>query len=156
MGVCRNATFEALLRTQVLCALEQHPSWLLGKQMCARGLQRRPPQAQQPSWAVGSDTMFTPDSSNVVHRVSLRLPFLPSSPAYKRQACLSRQRAAGAGLFEEAEQLGVIRELQEAREALHRRQREAIAELHAAAAAGDAAAFASALSSAWLVLSCPI
>lgn len=58
---------------------------------------------------------------------------------------------ADAGLFEEAEQLGLTAELQAAKEALQDRQHAVVAALEAAAARADAGAFASALSTAWLV-----
>ncbi|BDA46475.1 probable Internalin A at N-terminal half [Coccomyxa sp. Obi] len=56
-----------------------------------------------------------------------------------------------SGLFEEAEQLGLTAELQAAKEVLQHRQHAAVAALEAAATRADAAAFASALSTAWLV-----
>lgn len=55
------------------------------------------------------------------------------------------------GLFEEAEQLGLSQEVQAARQMLQQRQQAAVEALQVAATRADAAAFASALSIAWLV-----
>lgn len=59
------------------------------------------------------------------------------------------------GLFEEAEQLGLSQEVQAARQMLQQRQHAAVEALQVAAMRADAAAFASALSAAWLVLPSP-
>ncbi len=65
--------------------------------------------------------------------------------------CLHSADITVAGLFEEAEQLGLAQELQAAKQKLQQRQHAAVAALQAAAMRTDAAAFASALSTAWLV-----
>ncbi|EIE23893.1 hypothetical protein COCSUDRAFT_41251 [Coccomyxa subellipsoidea C-169] len=67
---------------------------------------------------------------------------------------LTSPAAQLSGLFEEAEQLELAQELQAAKQKLQQRQHAAVAALQAAAMRTDAAAFASALSTAWLCRLC--